>query len=157
MAWVPDDDVVEHFDFEQLPGPNKVAGEFDVRFRWRRFARWVVVHEHNRGGAPDDRRPEHLARMHEERVHCPDGEDLVSPDLAAGVEEDDDKAFALGIQLRRSGNVHPPVSHNCNRSGVGHSRKATTFHSLGWYFRFSFSDLNICICSMYSLSAVHPR
>lgn len=43
VAWVPEDDVVEHFDFHQLPGPHEVAGHFDVGLRWRRFPRWMIV------------------------------------------------------------------------------------------------------------------
>lgn len=33
MIGIPDDDVVEDFDFEKLAGSDEVAGDFDVRFR----------------------------------------------------------------------------------------------------------------------------
>ena len=32
MVGIPDDDVVEDFDFEKLAGSNEVAGDFNVRF-----------------------------------------------------------------------------------------------------------------------------
>jgi hypothetical protein len=34
MIWIPDNNVVEDFDFEKLAGSDEVAGDFDVRFRW---------------------------------------------------------------------------------------------------------------------------
>ena len=33
MVGIPDDDMVEDFDFEKLTGSNEVAGDFNVRFR----------------------------------------------------------------------------------------------------------------------------
>ena len=33
MVGISNDDVVEDFDFEKLTGSDKVAGDFDVRFR----------------------------------------------------------------------------------------------------------------------------
>ena len=32
MVGIPDDDVVEDFDFEKLAGSNEIAGNLDVRF-----------------------------------------------------------------------------------------------------------------------------
>ena len=33
MVGIPDDSVIEDFDFEKLAGSNEVTGDFDVRFR----------------------------------------------------------------------------------------------------------------------------
>ena len=33
MVGIPDDDVIEDFDFEKLAGTNEVASNLDVRFR----------------------------------------------------------------------------------------------------------------------------
>ena len=33
MVGIPDDDVVEDFDFEKLAGSNEITSDFDVRFR----------------------------------------------------------------------------------------------------------------------------
>jgi hypothetical protein len=44
MIRIPDDDVIEHFDLQELAGANDVPGEFDVRLRGIRFpARMVVL------------------------------------------------------------------------------------------------------------------
>ena len=43
MFGVSDNDVIEHFDFKELSGADQVAGDFDVRFRWCRVARRVIV------------------------------------------------------------------------------------------------------------------
>ena len=37
MLATSDDYVVEDFDFQQLPGANQVAGDFDVRLGWSRI------------------------------------------------------------------------------------------------------------------------
>jgi hypothetical protein len=31
---VADNKVIEHLNLEQLPGPDQVTRDFDVRFRW---------------------------------------------------------------------------------------------------------------------------
>ena len=33
MVGIPDDDVVEDFDFQKLSRSNEITGDFDVRFR----------------------------------------------------------------------------------------------------------------------------
>ena len=66
VAGVADDDVVEHFDLQELPGPDEVAGDPDVGFRWRRVAGRMVMHEYDGSGAGHDGPPEHLARMTEQ-------------------------------------------------------------------------------------------
>ena len=37
------DHVVEHFDLEELTGPDEFAGDADIRLGWRRIATWVIV------------------------------------------------------------------------------------------------------------------
>jgi len=39
----PDDDMVEHFDLEELARPDQVAANLDVRFRRLRLARWMEM------------------------------------------------------------------------------------------------------------------
>jgi hypothetical protein len=43
VLWVADDDMVEHFDFQELPGPDEVARHSEVRFRGRWLSGRVVV------------------------------------------------------------------------------------------------------------------
>src|SRR5438105_13590424 len=38
MIPVPDDDVIEDFDFKKLARPNEVTGDFNVRLGWSRPA-----------------------------------------------------------------------------------------------------------------------
>jgi hypothetical protein len=43
VVGLPNDDVVEDFDFQKLSGTDEVASDFDVRFAWTRVAARVVV------------------------------------------------------------------------------------------------------------------
>jgi len=49
MAWLAHDDMVKDFDFEELPGPNQVAGYFDVGFAWRCVSLLMLSGCANRG------------------------------------------------------------------------------------------------------------
>lgn len=40
-----EDDVIENFDFHQLPGPNEVSGDFDVGLGRAGFTARVIVHQ----------------------------------------------------------------------------------------------------------------
>ena len=60
--------MVEHFDFQQLPGPNEVASNFDIRFRWRGITARMIVDEDYRRCVRGDGVTEHLARMHQNRI-----------------------------------------------------------------------------------------
>jgi hypothetical protein len=42
MIRVPDNHMVEHFDFEKLPRAHKVAGDFDVRVRRLRLTTYAA-------------------------------------------------------------------------------------------------------------------
>jgi hypothetical protein len=53
MFTAPDDNMVEHFDFEQLSGPNLVAGHFDVRLRRLRLRADMIVNDDNAVGGGD--------------------------------------------------------------------------------------------------------
>ena len=62
----------------------------------------MVVHQHNRECAADDRRTETLQRMarHHEADQYPDRHYVVPLHLFAGIEEDHDQALALRVELR---------------------------------------------------------
>ena len=36
MSVLTDDDMVQHFDLDELSRPNQIARDFDVSFGWRR-------------------------------------------------------------------------------------------------------------------------
>ena len=43
MPSMSDDHVVKNLELEKLSGANQVAGDTDVRLRWRRIATGMVV------------------------------------------------------------------------------------------------------------------
>ena len=51
---MPDDDVIEHFDFEKLASSNEVTSDFDVGFRWGRFTARMIMRDDDCGGTRHD-------------------------------------------------------------------------------------------------------
>ena len=43
MIWIAYDDVIEHFDFQELAGANQIASHLDVRLRRLRLAAWMIM------------------------------------------------------------------------------------------------------------------
>ena len=62
MARIAQNNVVEHFNFEKLPGAYQVACHLNVSFGRRGFPAWVVVGEHNGVGGGHNGQPEHFSR-----------------------------------------------------------------------------------------------
>ena len=110
MAGVANDYVVEDFDFQKLASADEVAGDFDVGFARRGFAARVVVHEHQRGGGGHDGEAEHLERVNQERVVGAYADKVMGFDAAAGVKEEDGKAFAFGVEGFGCRDVQAPIS-----------------------------------------------
>ena len=54
MIGIPDDDVVEDFDFEKLSRSNEVTGDFDVRLGWSRLTARMIVRDDDCGSACHD-------------------------------------------------------------------------------------------------------
>jgi len=54
MVGMSNDDVIKHFDFEKLTSSNEVTGDFDVGFRWSRFAARMIVRDDDCGGTRHD-------------------------------------------------------------------------------------------------------
>jgi len=95
---IPDDHMVEHFHFQELPGPDKVTSHFDVRFTWRRLPARMIVHEHNGARTARDGGSEHLARMDQNGVHRARCNQVMSPDASPGVQVQHNEAFALRLK-----------------------------------------------------------
>lgn len=104
-----DDDVIKNFDLHQLAGANQIASDLDVGLRRCGVATWVVVKNHNDRCRDDACRSEHLARMDEQGVHGADRHEVMSFDSAAGVQEQNDEAFAFGIVMRGRRDMGAPV------------------------------------------------
>ncbi len=135
------DHVVEHFDLEELTGPDEFAGDADIRLGWRRIATWVIVREDDRRGIDHDRQPEDLAGVDQEGINGTDGHQVVALDPAAGVEDQDHHAFAFEIQERIAGDVLTPVVGGAFRrvaevervrSGTFAQGKDPVLVGLGW-------------------------
>ena len=69
VAGVADDDVVDHFQLQQLPCPDEVPSDPDVCLRRLDLARRVVVHQNERAGIGSNRGPEDFGRVYEHGIH----------------------------------------------------------------------------------------
>src|SRR5437868_2937194 len=67
---IADDDMVEHFDFKELSGTDKIAGDFDVSLRRRRLSAWMIVHEDDCGRCGNNRCSKDFAWMNHQCVNC---------------------------------------------------------------------------------------
>ena len=101
--------MIQHFDLHQLPGTDEVARHFDIGLARRRVAAWVVVHQDDGRGRRNDGSTEHLARMHQQRVHQADGHKLMPLHTLTRVQEQHREAFTLRVEVRVGRNVQPPI------------------------------------------------
>src|SRR5664280_3736074 len=69
----------------------------------------MVVHENHGGCAANYRNPEHLARMHEDRVERAYGHKLVSPHPASSIQEQHNEALTLWVEILMRRDMQPPV------------------------------------------------
>ena len=99
VARVSDNHVIKEFDFDELPGPNEIAGNFDIGLRRRGVAARMIMHDDNRRCTRDNRTSEDLTRMNEQRVHSADSDQLMALNPASGVQEQDDHALAIGVEI----------------------------------------------------------
>jgi len=106
---VANHDMVEYLDFEELAGADKVAGHADVAIRRRAFAAGVVVHDDDGAGGGGDGQPEDFAGMHQNGVGGAQGDELMSLDAAAGVQEQDGEAFAIGVEVGMGDDMAVPI------------------------------------------------
>mgnify|MGYP007071098167 CR=1 FL=1 len=104
-----DDDVIKHFDFEQLPGADQIACHLDVGITWGTIARGVPVHENQgvRGGRHGQ--PKNFATMHQKGVLRADGDKLVAFDSAADIQKQNRQTFTFGVEMRMRGDVQFPI------------------------------------------------
>ena len=78
------------------------------------------MHEDKGGGSSDDRPAKNFARMHEERVHCPDAQQLIAANAALRVQNE-----SLETYLRYTGQVDAEgrkFSTNTEVDGRFHSK-----------------------------------
>src|SRR5437867_913297 len=76
------DDVIEHFDLEELPASNEVAGYSDVGFARRWVAGRMVVHQHEGRSIGNNGHLENFPGVNQQRVECSRRNDL-PPDNAS--------------------------------------------------------------------------
>jgi len=63
---LPHHEMIEHLDLDELPRPNQIPRHLNVSLAGRWIAAGVVVDQNDRRRRHNDRRPEHLARVHEQ-------------------------------------------------------------------------------------------
>ena len=54
MVWISNDDMIEDFDFEKLPGSDEIASDFYVGFGWGRLTARMIMRDNDCGGTRHD-------------------------------------------------------------------------------------------------------
>ena len=135
--------VIQDFDIQEFPGPNEIVGYFDVCVRRSSFATRVIVHQHYCGSAGSDCRSEYLSGVHKHCIYRPDGDKLMTLDMALRVENEHGQALALGVEVGICGDVEPPV-FGCLRWLVAQAQAFGNWTlAQGYDFEF-FGDVAIC-------------
>src|ERR1051325_5725804 len=86
-------DVIEHVDFQQLPGSNQIASHFDIRFTRRWIAARMIVDDDERRGIGRYRGAEDFARMNENRIERSLGKLFDADEPAARIQKYGLKSF----------------------------------------------------------------
>jgi len=88
-----------------------MSGNHHVRFLGEEAAATPPPYPtHERGGASHDGEAEHLQGVNQKGVMGAYADEVMGLDAAAGVEEEDGKAFAFGVEGFGCGNVQAPIS-----------------------------------------------
>src|SRR6185437_13770575 len=101
--------MIENLNFEKLARPNEIAGDSDVRVRRLRFAARMIVDEHNGSGGGNHGRAEYIAWLDKNRVECPNADEAMALDSAAGIQEQRHETLTLRVEIRVRENVSVPI------------------------------------------------
>ena len=104
-----DDDMVNDFDFEQLPSTNEIPRHFDVGFGRRRIATGMIVHQNDRTTRRDDSWAKNLTRVNRAGVKRSQRDEIVADDAFSGVEHQYDERFLGGIEPVSRRDILPPI------------------------------------------------
>ena len=109
MAGMAEDDVIQHFNPEQLTGANQFTGDPDIRIARHRIPGGMSVHEDDGMRRSHNGGPEDFPAVCEGLVEETDGHQVMPANPFSGVEQQDDEAFAIRVELRGRLNVQSPV------------------------------------------------
>ena len=101
--------VVKDFDFQELAGAYQISRNSNVRLARLGFSARVIVRQYDGGGTGHDCQPEHGDGMHEQGIVSSNRNDVMAFDPAAGVQEQNAKAFTLRIEVRIGRHMQAPV------------------------------------------------
>ena len=63
MVGSAQDNVVENFDFKELPGSDEIASNLDVGFGWSRLTTRMIMRDYDCSGARHNSKPEDFTGM----------------------------------------------------------------------------------------------
>ena len=92
-------------DTEELSTALKFTADPDVSFGWGWVTTGVIVNNHHRVGAVDDRSAEYLPCMDDHLIKGADRHQHMTCDPTPGVQRDADEALLVGAEPRRGGDL----------------------------------------------------
>ena len=103
------DDVVENVDFEKLACSDEVTRNLNVRLRWGRVTARMIVTNNDGCGTGHDCQTEDFPGMTEDRIHRPNGHQIVTFNTPTRVEDEYHQTFTFAIEVRMTGDVRFPI------------------------------------------------
>jgi len=109
------DNMVMDLDAQDLTGLHQGLCDREVGVRWSRITAWMVVHEHHAMRRAYYRCAKDFARMRDRLVQRTDGHEVVATNSLLHVEQQDDEAFTVRIEMRSINDVRAPVGYGVGR------------------------------------------
>src|SRR5258708_193021 len=124
LSPVPNDDVVEDLDPEELPARSQAARERHVLAAGLRLSRWMIVKENEAGRFVSQRRAKHFAWVHRGSGETTHGDLERTDNAVPDIEEQDAKVLDTVVVARAKGADGP-----YRRAGV--AQLWAVFHAHG--------------------------
>ena len=109
MIGIAHDDMVENVDFKKLACSDEITGDFDVRLGWGRITTRMIVCDDDCRRTCHNCQSKNLPGMTEDRVHRPNGHEVVTFNAPTSVENEDHQAFTFTIEVWMTGDVRFPI------------------------------------------------
>src|SRR5258707_14308190 len=104
-----DDNVVEHFDLEQLTGPKQVTRDLYVGLRWGRVARGVTVRENECMPRSYQHWSEYFMRIDGAGIKRAQSHQIMAQDSPPGIEDHYNESFLARVEPVGLRDVFVPV------------------------------------------------
>ena len=106
---IPDNDVVENFDFKKLACSDEVARDLNVGLGRSPVTARMIMRDDDGCRTGHNCQSENLPGMTENSVHRPNGHQVVTSNTPTSVKDQHHQTFTFAIEVRMAGDVRFPI------------------------------------------------